>query len=251
MKLKESTTLSWSFFESYNQCPLKFYHKYILGEKEPSNMFALYGSAMHALLEHIYTEKKFDSKYGYFKWPIILQKEYKTQWKQYQYGHIPQKEVDQMKFVGFKHLKNFYNLAIKEDILREPLFIEEKLNGVYGGLKITGRLDIGFRTKLGVTLLDWKTGSEDLDSLRQLVLYALLYEQNFNQKIDAVGLAYLKLPKLIIEPLNKGLISKTGGYLKGIYNAILEHNECKPKKNAYCKTCHLYRNKCNVGGVNG
>src|SRR3972149_4861248 len=168
---------SWSAFELYQQCPFKFYQNYVLGKKEPSNIFALYGCAIHNLLDQLYKKEQFTLRYAYSVWENILLKEYKTEWKQYQYGHIPLKEVMYVKSQGFKQIDDFFELAIEENILKPAIFTEQTIKGNYGQHKIVAKIDIGINTKYGLTLLDWKTGKPDKKSFIQLVLYAAIYQK--------------------------------------------------------------------------
>lgn len=236
-----STTLqlSWSLLESYNQCPLKFYKKYILKEKEPTNIFALYGCAFHVLLNNLYENEKFISKYAYAIWNDVLQKEYNLPSKKRQYCNLTQTQVDSIKFLGFQQIKYFFELATTESLLKPALFTEKEIKGSYRGHKLVCKIDLGLNTKRGRTLIDWKTGEPNPKDFYQLVLYASLAEKKLGKKIEAVALVYIKTKEMCYKELTEELRQEAGKYVGDIYNSMISDEKFEPKKNKYCKYCFI------------
>jgi hypothetical protein len=64
--MQNNFTWSWSALEAYEQCPRKYYHGYILREKEPPNEHLIRGRAVHKQHEDylMYRTKVAPSKYA-------------------------------------------------------------------------------------------------------------------------------------------------------------------------------------------
>jgi len=234
---------SWSSFELYEQCPFKFYQKYIVGKTEPTNIFALYGCAFHTLLDHLYSTEKFNSKYAYAIWDKMLQKEYTLKYKEKQYSEITQDQVDKIKYLGFKHIKNFFELAISEGLLKPPMFTEQTVKGNYKTHKLVCKIDLGLVTKYGKTLLDWKTGEADKKHFYQLVLYSVLAEKKLGEKIEAIAPVYIKSKQIAYRQIDSNLKLEVSNYLSKLYQTIISDKIFAPKVNKYCKNCYLHNLK--------
>jgi CRISPR/Cas system-associated exonuclease Cas4 (RecB family) len=242
----EKMNLSWSAFESYETCPFKFYQKYVEGKKEATNIYALYGCALHVLLDNIYTTQKFNSRYVYSIWERTLQGEYKLSSKQEQYREITQEAVDKIKWMGFRDIKNFFELAIEENILIPAKATEQTIRGNYKNHKLVCKIDLEIELpKYGNTLLDWKSGKEDKNSFYQLTLYAALYQKKKNKQIDTIAPVYIKNKKIYYRKIDKELKKEVGEYISRIYDSIMTDKIFLPKKNAYCSTCYL-KNICKI-----
>jgi CRISPR/Cas system-associated exonuclease Cas4 (RecB family) len=235
-------TLSWSGFELYQQCPFKFYQKYALKKSEPTNIMAFYGIAFHVLLDIIYKKENFSSKYAYSIWKDVIQKEYISKNKGI-YREITQDQVDKIHYLGFTHIKNFFQLASSENLLKPAVFTEQTLWGKYKNNKLVAKIDCGIQTKYGTTLLDWKSGKKDNKHIAQLVLYAALYQKKTETKIDAIASVYVKDKIICYREITQELKNKVGKYIGDIYNKIITDIEFKPKKNEYCKNCYLKKEK--------
>lgn len=235
---------SWSSFDSYNKCPLQFYHRYILEQIPPSNISAFYGSALHALLDDIYKNENFYSKAVYAKWDRILQKEWKTEWKKDQYKNITLKQVESIKFLGFKHIKNFFIIAEKENLLRPVEYSEKKLNANYKNHKITAKLDIIIKINGELVIIDWKTGKPKKEDLIQLVLYAAIFSKMEQKEIKKVAICYLNEGKIYYKDITPELKEKVSKYILSIYNRIISDKSFLPTPHEYCKNCNLYKTIC-------
>jgi CRISPR/Cas system-associated exonuclease Cas4 (RecB family) len=237
--ITDKTQFSWSMMELYNQCPFKFYQSYGLKNKEPANIFGLYGCAFHNLLNDIYYRESFSPNYAYTAWKKVIQKEYELPSKNKQYENILEKDIGWVTGLGFKHIKNFFEIAKTENLLKPAVFTEKEIRGSYKKHKVVAKIDLGINTKYGLTLLDWKTGEENKKDFYQLGLYAALVEKKLGQKIEAVAPVYVKTGKIYYRIPDKELKKETSEYINKIYQAILSDNEFKAKENTYCKTCYL------------
>jgi len=244
----ENLNLSWSAIELYETCPFKFYQKYAKNRIEPSTIFALQGCAIHELLRHIYFTGKFNSRYAYTIWDKVIQKEYELSSKKEQYKEIKQEEVDKIKYLGYRYIKNFFELAIKENLLISTQFVEEFIKGNYKKHKLIVKIDCSLKlNEYGNTLLDWKTSSENRKDFYQLTLYAALYRKKIGEEIETIAPVYIKNKKIIYKKIDKDLKKETGGYIENIYNKMLNDKEFKSKKNKYCSTCYLKKdNTCSI-----
>jgi len=257
MNLKESGLIpsdwqfSWSQFNQYDTCPRDFKVKYLDKIWGPSNPFGLLGCGLHELLRNIYEEKNFIPRYAYSTWENVLQKEYKTDWKQYQYGHITSQEVEGMKFYGFKLLKQFFALAEREEILKPVPFNELAIKCGYKNHKLKVVIDTAMDTRYGFAIVDWKTGAPKEIDVYQAVLYAAVYEKKCNKKVDLVAIVYIKTGEIKYHMLTPELRAKARKYISDIYTRIITDKEFKPKEHKYCETCNTRAVKgCQLfGGV--
>lgn len=241
--VKKIEQISWSMLELYRQCPFKFAKKYLEGLKEPTNIFALYGCAMHDLLDKIYKEERFNSKWAYAVWPQVLQKEYKNPKKQHQYGHLSQTEVEGFKYQGYAHIKNFFELGQQENILKPAIFTEKEIKGKYREHNIVVKIDLGINTKYGLTLADFKTGKPNKDSVYQCVLYTAVAQKEILEQIKAIALIYLKTKQMYYEEITMELRQRAGRYISETYEKMFSDKKYEPKKNEYCKYCFV-KNQC-------
>lgn len=237
--IKENQQFSWSMFEAYNQCPFTFYQKYCLKNWGPSNIFALYGCAFHNLLNIIYDREDFKPSYAYAIWEKVIQGEYKLVSKQKQYENILQKDIDWITGLGFGHIKNFFEVASAENLLKPAEFTEKDIRGHYKKYKLVVKIDIGLNTKYGLTLLDYKTGKEHKQDFYQLMLYAALAEKKLGKKIIAIAPFYIEGKKVCYREITDDLKRETSEYIDKSYQAILSDTEFNPKENEYCKTCYV------------
>lgn len=244
----EKLTLSWSAFELYETCPFKFYQKYVEGKVEPTNIYALYGCAIHSLLDHVYSTGKFNSRYVYSIWPDMLQKEYKLPKKAKQYCNLKQEQVDSFKWVGYKQIKNFFILATEEGLLIPTRYTEESIRGSYKNHKLVVKLDLKLDLpKYGATLIDFKTGKEDKQSFYQLTLYTAMWQKKKQEIIDTIALLYLKTGKIYYKKIDKAFRIEVGNYINNIYQGICNDKEFLPKVNKYCGICY-FKDICKVNG---
>jgi hypothetical protein len=244
--LPDTYKLSWSAFVTYNTCPLSFYYSYILKEKSKTNIFALVGCALHELLSHIYQIQNFNGKYIYAKWPTFLTKEAKTKWKQYQYGHFTDKDLESAKFIGFGYLKKFLTTIEKYDLKKRPLFTELELkDSFYRKHPVVVKIDAGFNLNGLTTICDWKTGKPDSKYLYQLTFYSAIYQKAQNQIVDQIALVYFDHP-IQISPVTSELKEKTQEYVSKAFDGIKSGN-FPAKKHEYCSDCIVkLNNKCPI-----
>lgn len=244
IKLPQHFKFSWSAIIAYFTCPLSFKHQYILKEVFPTNLFALSGCAVHELLKHIYEIKNFNIKYAFKIFANIFYKELKTVYKQEQYSSLSDTEIEKAKQIGFAQLKQFFNLAEKEKLLRPSLFNDLTIVRKYRGYPCKVRIDTAFKfDNFPITLVDWKGAKESRKYIYQLVFYSAVFEKEKNIKVDAIAPIYFNSPLKII-PLTIELRKEASNFITKITNDIFRGN-FEPKKNEYCGTCTLkLTNRC-------
>ena len=170
--------MSWSYSRicAFDDCPYKFYLKYICypNVKEASRFYASYGSFIHNILER------------YFLGEIAkedLQMEFLTKFEGSVKGHRPkQKTVDKYISDGSSYFAHFKGLPFK------TIAIEDTFNFDINGTKFNGRLDyIGEDDEGNLVIVDHKShnlknrskrkkptlNDQEIDKmLRQLYIYS-------------------------------------------------------------------------------
>lgn len=176
-----------SKLNAYNQCPMQFYETYE-GEKVnrgEQNIYGHMGSVIHDSLEDIVDGKGTieDMKQNYHNGMKIAQL----------MGYEFMNQNVENKWTGdIEHLMDNFNL-LEGDLISEKGFITQ-IEGVW----LQGYIDIIVDKGDGIIdIYDWKTSSEfrNKDLLRhgrQLVMYKLAMEKEFDVKVDKVAWYMLK-----------------------------------------------------------
>ena len=261
--------------DTYMQCELKFYYKYILRLKEQVNYDEDYehieiGICVHEFLRQIFHKGFLYSSLLNSDFKVKYQKKLDEYLDNYFKNNQTGKNFLLKKLIKFK-LEKFYENETKRKFV-EVLDVEFDVNS---SINIDGkkymltsridRLDIDENKKL--TLIDYKTGSLqsplskknflDTDNFTreiiskniksfQLIIYKYLYENKFKKEIDncvLYSIKNFKFEKLFDEKQDKKMLyDSTIRQLKYI---ISEINSDKPFKielydNVKCENCSYF-----------
>ena len=158
---------TWSFsrLQNYKQCPLSFYHTYLMKKETTSGFFSEYGSFLHNILE-----KYYKNELMYFE----MEDEYVNNFTKNIIAEAPpNKYIDLVvKYYdqGLDYIKNF------QEVEEEVFGIEKKYDFKIGDYNFTGVIDLELQDKDGnVIVLDHKSKS---------AVHKVKYEDGYVKLID-------------------------------------------------------------------
>lgn len=242
--LIEDMTWSYSRIKCFEDCPYRFYLKYISGCKEAPQFYASYGSFMHKLIEEFYkgiiTKEEMLTKFLFgFQENVI--------------GRRPQQStVEKYIQLGIEYLKGFtpfpYNVVA----------VEKKVEFELGGKKFIGFIDYLGEKDGEYYIVDNKSRElkprsgrkkptvkdQELDEmLKQLYLYAAAIKQEYGKFPNALCFNCFKNRVFIEEPFSEKTFSETIEWFLKTIDDIADENEFLPRIDFF---------GCNyICGVNG
>ncbi len=180
----DKVRLTISQIQTYLDCPLEFYYRYVLAVPSPPSATLEYGSLMHQLIEDINSSLLAGKLIKLSE----LQKKLAANWPNQGYlsqGH-KLRAIKQAKTT----LENYYKRVKLGQ--RVPLGIEDSFECSLDDQKLTirGRFDAVFPLNESVEIVDYKTGSSVKSSeqaksravaSQQLTLYALAWQHLHHQ----------------------------------------------------------------------
>jgi len=181
------------------------------------NQQLMYGTAIHAALDHYFARKIKGEKLSIKQ----LHKDFKTAFKNV--GFLT-REQEELRFKqGLDSLAIFFDID-KSD-LRLPAKVEEQFEFLEGKVKIRGRFDLIYKTGEQAEICDFKTSDvrEQREAERrikestQMMIYALAWSKKYN-----------KIPKTTLYFIESGLIGSIifgAGELEKTRNMIHEVEE--------------------------
>ena len=260
-------SISVTDIDFYRKCPLRFYIEKVLGlEKEVPPKFEvesrLWGSLAHKTMEHLFTEGDVD---------LEMLEENILEALEKGLEHFP---IGGFWSIVAKEifLKIMPRMKEQENDIRtegfSPYMVEKNIKAEIGGLKLRGKIDRvdikgGLKGSRGqgvkesdqtlepsnpgnlepssVSLLDYKTGGIDKDSL-QLPLYAFMWQETSSEAVEKLGYYSLKEGRVKWYP------GKKTGMEEFISNAVQSAEELvkkirkgnfppEPFKPAECRYC--------------
>ena len=242
--LIEDMVWSYSRIKCFEDCPYRFYLKYISGCKEAPQFYASYGSFMHKLIEEFYkgiiTKEEMLTKFLFgFQENVI--------------GRRPQQStVEKYIQLGIEYLKGFtpfpYNMVA----------VEKKVEFELGGKKFIGFIDYLGEKDGEYYIVDNKSRElkprsgrkkptvkdQELDEmLKQLYLYAAAIKQEYGKFPNALCFNCFKNRVFIEEPFSEKTFSETIEWFLKTIDDIADENEFLPRIDFF---------GCNyICGVNG
>ena len=227
--LIEDMTWSYSRIKCFEDCPYRFYLKYISGCKEAPQFYASYGSFMHKLIEEFYkgiiTKEEMLTKFLFgFQENVI--------------GRRPQQStVEKYIQLGIEYLKGFtpfpYNMVA----------VEKKVEFELGGKKFIGFIDYLGEKDGEYYIVDNKSRElkprsgrkkptvkdQELDEmLKQLYLYAAAIKQEYGKFPKALCFNCFKNRVFIEEPFRENKFSETVEWFLKTIDDIADENEFLP-----------------------
>ena len=232
-------TWSYSRIKSFEDCPYRWYLRYIRKLKGKDLFFASYGTFMHKLIEAYYTEGKT---------PGELCDTYLSEFKKRVAGHAPNKKIFSNYFTsGFQYLKNIHPFPYR------PLAIEKKVEFHLEGIPFLGYIDFLGEQNGDIFVVDNKSRNlkprtkrstptktdEELDSyLVQLYLYSISVEQEYGRHPSALCFNCFRSPLFIEEPFSKEAYKQSKEWLVRKVDEIAEETDFRPNME-YFKCRHL------------
>lgn len=244
--LIEDMTWSYSRIKCFEDCPYRFYLKYISGCKEVPQFYASYGSFMHKLIEEFY-RGKLTKEEMLTKFLFDFQTEVK--------GERP-KESTVSKYIqcGVKYLRTFSPFPYK------MIDVEKKVKFEINGKKFIGFIDYLGEKDGEYYIVDNKSRElkprskrakptvkdQELDEmLKQLYLYAAAVKQEYGKFPKALCFNCFKNGVFIEEPFSEKVFSETiEWFLKTIDN-IADENDFLPYLDYFsCKNICGVKDEC-------
>lgn len=234
--------LSRQQIDDYYSCPKKFYFAHVVKIPLLENQHLMYGTAIHAALDHYFRRKIKGEK------PELQQlvEDFKQNFRNV--GFITRDQEELRKRQGLETLARFYDTDIGNTEI--PNAVEQEFEFTEDGVKIIGRYDLVFKNMDNYEIRDFKTSDvrEQKDADRrikestQMMIYALAWQEKYGS-----------VPKTSLHFIESGLtgeITFTENDLEKTKELILDVKEglkkndlaAKPDFNT-CKWC-AYKDIC-------
>lgn len=234
--------LSRQQIDDYYSCPKKFYYAHIVKIPLLENQQFMYGSAIHAALDHYFARKIAGEK------PTLPQLHADFQQAFKNVGFIT-REQEEMRFKqGLDSLARFFDNDQKDKT--KPAKVEEIFEFLQGDVKIKGRFDLVYREGESAEIRDFKTSDvrqqKDADrrikESTQMMIYALAWQKK-----------YAVIPKTTLHFIESGLkgeatfkktdLEKTKTMISEVAAGIRKQNMEATPDIFQCKYCP-YRDIC-------
>ena len=230
--VQERDYISWSAVKLYQQCPLRYFFKYIAGLPEETVSASLvFGSAIHRALE-LHFRQLMEGQPA----PTLgeLLAEYRAGWDDYRLPIRFGKEDDR---ASLGNLAQRMLTAFAASDLARPigriLAVEETLRGsIIPGLPdVLGRIDLMVETPDELVVSDWKTSrarysrEQVEDSTEQLLLYSELAKDIAPGKAVRLEFAVLTKTKEVqlarySAPADQRRVDRTKRVIERVWRAI-------------------------------
>lgn len=166
----------------------------------------------------------------------LLEELLRKHWKEKREGF---KNVEEERKYGLSALEMLSGFYDSFDTKVEPIELEQnhKLQ-LSDSLVLSGKIDRVDKEEGGLSIIDYKTGSESDDEEKlQLVIYSIIINKKTEKPVLRASFLYLKSGNLVsIEP-NKKMIDEGIKKVKKIAGKIEKEKEFKAKVNKFCKWC--------------
>ncbi len=235
---KKVITLSAGQIDDYLTCPKKYYFTHVVKIPLLQNHAIVFGKAVHNTIENILKDKQ----KGHLMSFAEVEKAFENHWENE--GYLTREHEDRRKKEGKLALRNVLNY--EKQTKQIPLQVEEKFKFSIADILVRGRFDRVDKTKEGITLSDYKTSSDVLDekkakervrNSKQLKIYALAYQNMYNETPAKISLIFpvadIRGEREVTEKDLKKAESEIKQVAKGVKG---EDFEAKPDFNA-CKYC--------------
>ena len=172
----ERIPLSFTSWNAYQDCPLKYYWDYIIGIREEPDFTLAYGTLIHAVIQQLNQAKL----HGHTPKLDEILKWYAEGWRNERF--ISKAHEAAVFSRGEATLKRFFAEEAKREA---PTAVEHPFSFGLAGCTVSGKYDRVDEHKGLTTIVDYKTGDTDqvaadkrVKTDKQLTLYALaLFEQ--------------------------------------------------------------------------
>lgn len=232
--------ISYSAFDTFNRCPLKYKFGYVDWVKVPEKPEFFFGKLIHTVIQMALRRD-----------PTIptlkdLLKFYESKWNE---EIFPDKKTsDQYLKTGKEMIKNFH--ANYKPGLRKVLASEKRFQIPLENHVLSGIIDRVDKLPYGAfEIVDYKTGKslpsqEDVDSDKQLATYAIAVQDLWPEATDMrLTLHFLKFNTMITTSRSPEQIEKLKLEIVETAKKIEKTKTFKPKENQFCPWCE-YKHLC-------
>lgn len=237
LPLIEDMIWSYSRIESFNDCPYRFFLKYISRCKDVDKFYASYGSFMHKLIENYYR--------GILSKDEMLT-EFLTGFSENVKGERPQESTVQ-KYIrcGVDYLKGF------QPFKYSMVDVEKRVDFEIDGLKFIGYIDYIGEKDGEYYIIDNKSRDlkprskrakptakdRELDlMLRQLYIYSAAIKQEYGKFPKALCFNCFKSGVFIEEPFNEKSYNEAIEWVKKSVEDIKTADDFHPNRDFF--SCH-------------
>jgi RecB family exonuclease len=224
--LIEDMVWSYSRIETYNDCPYRFFLRYIRGYEDCDKFYATYGSFMHKILERFY-KKELSKNEMVQTFLLDFSKEVR--------GFRPEEKTVQ-KYIqdGCAYLREFEPLPFN------MIDVEKRVEFSIGKYKFVGFIDYLGEKDGGLYIVDNKSrnlkprtkkskptlNDKELDQmLRQLYLYSVAVEQQYGELPEALCFNCFRTNTFIKEQFDIQKYEETKKWAIECIEKILETDE--------------------------
>lgn len=220
---------SYSRIKAFEDCPYRWYLRYIRRLSGKEMFFANYGSFMHKLIEQHYAEGKT---------PVELCDTYMCEFKKHVRGNAPSPKVFGNYFrSGLQYLREFTPFQYR------PLAVEKRVDFCLDKIPFVGYIDYLGEENGDLYIIDNKSrnlkprsnrtkptkSDAELDEyLKQLYLYAAAVEQEYGKFPKALCFNCFREQTFIVEPFNVDAYTVSRQWLSNKVAEITAETDFKP-----------------------
>lgn len=235
--------ISYSSYNTYKQCPLKYRFQYIDWVKVPERPEFWFGSLIHEVVQ-----------FALRRDPIIpsledMLKYYRSKWQEEKFSN--KLESQQYLTLGENMLKSFH--ADYKPGLRNVVAAEKRFQVPIGKHMLSGVIDRVDKLPIGVyEIIDYKTNKslptqEEVDQDEQLGVYNYAAQILWPEAKDMrLTLYFLKHNTKITSSRRSDQLELIKHNLIKTAESIEKTTEFKAKKNPFCPWCD-YKDRCPIG----
>lgn len=229
---------NYSKLSTYLQCPLRYKYIYIEGLDKKYRIPKPYlsmGMSVHKALYYFFKTPKDQRTLD------VLKNLLRKYWIRQDFS-----SSDEERDFGYRAIDMLTDFYKKEDISKEPDYLERFFTVKIDGYMLSGKVDRIDRlgAENGYEIIDYKTGNylmspEEMYKDLQLPLYYFAVEKEFDISIKKITFLYLTAMKRVsidTEKLNKDEIKKK---VIAIINEIAADEKLSPKENIFCSYCEF------------
>lgn len=240
----EDMVWSYSRIKAFDDCPYRWYLKYIRRLHGKAMFFSDYGSFVHKLIELYYRGERTQEQ---------LCDSYLRDFKSHVKGRAPNKKVFENYFVsGLNYLKNFTPFPY------HMIAVEKRVDFVLNGIPFVGYIDYFGEKSDALYVVDNKSkklkprsarikptkSDDELDAyLRQLYIYSAAIEREYGEKPKYLCFNCFREPILIEEPFQEQAYAASKKWLEESVARIKSESDFRPDIE-YFKCTHL----CEMNG---
>ncbi len=235
--------MSYTQFDTFKQCPLKYSYRYLMGVPTPPSHASSYGMAIHATLNEFYMDMKQGAVPRLEHLLALFEKNWISEGFDNR-GHEEKRKVE-----GREVLTKFFEVNSQPAWII-PAYLEKPFSLKIGEARVSGRIDRIDQLEDGTyEVIDYKTGSSKKDSDLKKDLQLSLYDIACR---ETLGIRVSKLSLYFIDDNVKVSTSRSDAQLEACRDEILElveemkKSDFQPTPGFVCKFCD-FRLICPVG----